>query len=106
LNSHTVIIPTYNDQENIGLLEEDTLNLSLGWKGIILERSAPDGLGRVDKGTRTVVFQSVPRALPSTTRTKALGRLHRAEVLISSMRGDSFLSMRDPTHKLQERRGL
>ena len=45
----------------------------------------------MDKGTRTVVFQSASRAFQLATRAKASSTLHLAEALISSIHGDSFL---------------
>jgi dolichol-phosphate mannosyltransferase len=45
LDSHAIIIPTYNEQENIGLLVEEILDLGLDSQVIIVDDNSPDGTG-------------------------------------------------------------
>jgi glycosyltransferase involved in cell wall biosynthesis len=47
LNSHAVIIPTYNERENIGLLVEGIAGLGLGSQVIIVDDNSPDGTGEL-----------------------------------------------------------
>ena len=47
LDSHAIIIPTYNERENISLLVEGVLNLELGSQVIIVDDNSPDDTGRV-----------------------------------------------------------
>jgi dolichol-phosphate mannosyltransferase len=47
LTRHAIIIPTYNERENIGLLVEGILNLGLGSQVIIVDDNSPDGTGQL-----------------------------------------------------------
>jgi dolichol-phosphate mannosyltransferase len=47
LSRHAIIIPTYNEKENIVLLVEDIVNLGLGSHVIIVDDNSPDGTGRL-----------------------------------------------------------
>jgi glycosyltransferase involved in cell wall biosynthesis len=47
LNSHAVIIPTYNERENIGLLVGDIVELGLDSQVIIVDDNSPDGTGEL-----------------------------------------------------------
>jgi glycosyltransferase involved in cell wall biosynthesis len=47
LNSHAVIIPTYNERENIELLVGDIVKLGLDSQVIIVDDNSPDGTGRL-----------------------------------------------------------
>jgi dolichol-phosphate mannosyltransferase len=47
LNRHAVIIPTYNERENIGLLVEEILNLGLDSQVIVVDDNSPDGTGQL-----------------------------------------------------------
>jgi dolichol-phosphate mannosyltransferase len=47
LDSHAIIIPTYNERENIGLLVEGVMSLELGSRVIIVDDNSPDDTGRV-----------------------------------------------------------
>jgi dolichol-phosphate mannosyltransferase len=47
LKKHAIVIPTYNERENIGLLVEGILNLDLGSQVIIVDDSSPDGTGHL-----------------------------------------------------------
>jgi dolichol-phosphate mannosyltransferase len=50
LSSHAIIIPTYNERENIGLLIEEILDLGLSSQVIVVDDNSPDGTGElVDK---------------------------------------------------------
>jgi glycosyltransferase involved in cell wall biosynthesis len=43
LDRHSVIIPTYNERENIDLLVEEIIDLGLGTQVIIVDDNSPDG---------------------------------------------------------------
>jgi dolichol-phosphate mannosyltransferase len=47
LRNHGIIIPTYNERENIGLLVEEILNLGLDSQVIIVDDNSPDGTGEL-----------------------------------------------------------
>jgi dolichol-phosphate mannosyltransferase len=47
LQQHTIIIPTYNERENIVLLTEQLLKLGLGSQVIIVDDGSPDGTGKL-----------------------------------------------------------
>jgi len=47
LERHTVIIPTYNERENIGLLVGEIIGLGLESQVIIVDDNSPDGTGQV-----------------------------------------------------------
>jgi dolichol-phosphate mannosyltransferase len=47
LDRHAVIIPTYNERENIGLLVEGILDLGLGTQVVIVDDNSPDGTGEL-----------------------------------------------------------
>lgn len=45
MRNHTIVIPTYNERENIELLVHDILALGLGSQIIIVDDNSPDGTG-------------------------------------------------------------
>lgn len=47
MESHAIIIPTYNERDNIGLLIRDILALGLGSQVIIVDDNSPDGTGEL-----------------------------------------------------------
>jgi len=47
LDKHSIIVPTYNERENIGLLVEEILDLSLDSQVIIVDDNSPDGTGQL-----------------------------------------------------------
>ena len=47
MSSHAIIIPTYNERENIGLLVEEILDLGLNSQVIIVDDNSPDGTGEL-----------------------------------------------------------
>ena len=47
MNSHAVIIPTYNERENIDLLVGDIIELGLDSQVIIVDDNSPDGTGEL-----------------------------------------------------------
>lgn len=47
MDRHTIIIPTYNERENIEPLVEGILNLGLGSEIIIVDDNSPDGSGEL-----------------------------------------------------------
>lgn len=47
MDNHTIIIPTYNERENIGLLAQGILGLELGSRVIIVDDNSPDGTGQL-----------------------------------------------------------
>jgi len=47
LDRHAVIIPTYNERENLGLLVEGILSLELDTQVIIVDDNSPDGTGEL-----------------------------------------------------------
>ncbi len=47
LSEHAIIIPTYNERENITLLVESILNLGIDSHVIIVDDNSPDGTGRL-----------------------------------------------------------
>ena len=47
LRLHAIIIPTYNERENIVLLTEQLLELDLGLQVIIVDDNSPDGTGEL-----------------------------------------------------------
>jgi dolichol-phosphate mannosyltransferase len=47
LDSHTIVIPTYNERENITLLVTDILALGLGSRVVIVDDNSPDGTGQL-----------------------------------------------------------
>lgn len=50
MNRHTIIIPTYNERENIQPLVEDILELGLDSQIIIVDDNSPDGTGQLADG--------------------------------------------------------
>jgi dolichol-phosphate mannosyltransferase len=50
LSRHAIIIPTYNEQENIVLLVEKIVNLGLDSHVIIVDDNSPDGTGQLADG--------------------------------------------------------
>ena len=47
LDTHAVIIPTYNERENIGLLVDSIAGLQLGSRIIVVDDNSPDGTGEL-----------------------------------------------------------
>jgi glycosyltransferase involved in cell wall biosynthesis len=47
LETHAIIIPTYNEAENIALLVKGILDLSIGSQIIIVDDNSPDGTGEL-----------------------------------------------------------
>jgi dolichol-phosphate mannosyltransferase len=47
LSGHAIIIPTYNERENITLLVETILNLGIDSQVIIVDDNSPDGTGQL-----------------------------------------------------------
>ena len=47
MERHSIIIPTYNEKENISLLVGEIIALGLGSQVIIVDDNSPDGTGRV-----------------------------------------------------------
>jgi len=47
LDTHAVIIPTYNERENIGLLVDSIVGLQLDSRIIIVDDNSPDGTGEL-----------------------------------------------------------
>jgi glycosyltransferase involved in cell wall biosynthesis len=47
LDTHAVIIPTYNERENIGLLVESIVGLEMGSRVIVVDDNSPDGTGEL-----------------------------------------------------------
>jgi dolichol-phosphate mannosyltransferase len=47
LNQHAIIVPTYNERENIRLLVEGIVNLGLDSHIIIVDDNSPDGTGQL-----------------------------------------------------------
>lgn len=47
LDTHAVIIPTYNERENIGLLVASIAGLQLGSRIVIVDDNSPDGTGKL-----------------------------------------------------------
>jgi dolichol-phosphate mannosyltransferase len=50
LDNHGIIVPTYNECENINLLVEGILGLGLGSQIIIVDDNSPDGTGQLADG--------------------------------------------------------
>jgi dolichol-phosphate mannosyltransferase len=47
LGTHAIVIPTYNERENIGPLVADILGLQLGSQIIVVDDNSPDGTGEI-----------------------------------------------------------
>ncbi len=47
MEQHSIIIPTYNERENIGLLVREIIGLGLGSQVIIVDDHSPDGTGEL-----------------------------------------------------------
>ena len=47
METHAVVIPTYNERENIGTLVESILGLGLDPRVIVVDDNSPDGTGRL-----------------------------------------------------------
>lgn len=47
MDNHAIIIPTYNERENIALLVQDIVNLGLDSQIIIVDDNSPDGTGQL-----------------------------------------------------------
>jgi dolichol-phosphate mannosyltransferase len=47
LDRHAIIIPTYNERENLELLVENVLELGLGSQIIVVDDNSPDGTGQL-----------------------------------------------------------
>ncbi len=47
MNEHTIVVPTYNERENIGLLVDDIVSLGLDSHIIIVDDHSPDGTGQL-----------------------------------------------------------
>jgi dolichol-phosphate mannosyltransferase len=47
LSNHSIIIPTYNERENIALLVEEILDLGLDSQVIVVDDNSPDGTGEL-----------------------------------------------------------
>jgi dolichol-phosphate mannosyltransferase len=47
LDTHAIVIPTYNEQENIVQLVEEIVNLGLNSRVIIVDDNSPDGTGQL-----------------------------------------------------------
>lgn len=47
MDRHAIIIPTYNERENIGLLVQNILDLGIGSQVIIVDDNSPDGTGQL-----------------------------------------------------------
>ena len=47
METHAIIIPTYNERENIGLLVDSIAGLQIGSRIIIVDDNSPDGTGEL-----------------------------------------------------------
>jgi glycosyltransferase involved in cell wall biosynthesis len=47
LGNHAIVIPTYNERENIGLLVEGIMGLELDSRVVIVDDNSPDGTGEL-----------------------------------------------------------
>jgi dolichol-phosphate mannosyltransferase len=47
LDTHAIVIPTYNERENIVLLVEKIVNLGIGSQVIVVDDNSPDGTGQL-----------------------------------------------------------
>jgi dolichol-phosphate mannosyltransferase len=45
METHAIVIPTYNERENLGSLLEDIVGLELGSRVIVVDDNSPDGTG-------------------------------------------------------------
>jgi dolichol-phosphate mannosyltransferase len=63
LERHAIIIPTYNERENIVLMTERILDLELGSQVIIVDDNSPDGTGELadDLAARTSEVEVIHR---------------------------------------------
>ena len=47
MDTHAIVIPTYNERDNIGLLVDSIVALQLGSRIIIVDDHSPDGTGEL-----------------------------------------------------------
>jgi glycosyltransferase involved in cell wall biosynthesis len=47
LHSHTIVVPTYNERENIELLVREIMDLGLDSQIIVVDDNSPDGTGEI-----------------------------------------------------------
>lgn len=47
MDTHAIVIPTYNERENIVLLVEKIVNLGIGSQVIVVDDNSPDGTGQL-----------------------------------------------------------
>jgi len=91
LSRHAIIIPTYNEKENIVLLVEEIVKLGLDSHVIIVDDNSPDGTGRLadELATRHVGVSVIHRA-----GKLGLGTAHIAGMKTALNGGmDSILTM-------------
>jgi dolichol-phosphate mannosyltransferase len=91
LGKHAIIIPTYNEKENIVLLVEEIVKLGLDSHVIIVDDNSPDGTGRLadELATQHVGVSVIHRA-----GKLGLGTAHIAGIKAALTGGmDSILTM-------------
>ncbi len=91
LSRHAVIIPTYNECENIALLVEQIVNLGLDSSVIIVDDNSPDGTGRL---ADELAAQHAAVEVIHRLGKQGLGTAHIAGMKAALERGvDAILTM-------------
>jgi dolichol-phosphate mannosyltransferase len=64
LEQHAIIIPTYNERENIVLLTQELMELGLGSQVIVVDDNSPDGTGELadELAARNSAIEVIHRA--------------------------------------------
>jgi len=92
LDRHTIIIPTYNERENINSLVEEIIELGLGSRVIIVDDSSPDGTAALAEAlaVRYPAVQVIHRP-----RKMGLGTAHMAGMAQALAQGAKYILTMD-----------
>jgi glycosyltransferase involved in cell wall biosynthesis len=92
LERHTIIVPTYNERDNIQQLVAGILELGLDSRIIIVDDNSPDGTGRLADGLAEM--HSVVRAIHRPGKL-GLGTAHVAGMKAALANGASYVLTMD-----------
>ncbi len=95
----TVVIPTYNERENIERTIRDVLSLGARYRVLVVDDSSPDGTGAVV--TRLAIDYPAQVELLTRARKEGIGRAYVAGLLHALASGTPLVAQMDADHSHQ-----